>query len=332
MPQARIGRRSALLAPLLSMAGLPSGAGAQTAAAAPYPTRPIRVVVAWPAGGGVDTPTRLLAPPMGRHLGQPLVLDNRGGATGSIGEAEAARAAPDGYTLLSTGLSMATNPMLLRGLSYDPATAFAPVSEVARAPLLLVVRADHPARTLAELLDMARASPGRLSYFSSGMVGGPHVTGLTLLRRAGVTATHVSYRGGSQSVAGLMGGDTDFGFSTLPQAVPLVREGRLRALGVSSPARMPLLPEVPTIAEQGFPGFERFEAVNFWVPAGTPAQAVARLQEAVVVALRDPEVRARLDQLGITGVGGTPEELGASWAAYRAWAAEMIRAEGIRLE
>src|SRR3712207_5066840 len=133
------------------------------------------------------------------------------------------------------------------------------------------------------------------------------MTGLMLLRRAGVTATHVSYRGGSQSIAGVMGGDTDFGFSTLPQAVPLVRDGGLRALGVSSPDRMSSLPEVPTIAEQGFPGFERAEARNFWVPAGTPAHAVAGLHRAVVAALAEPEVRARLETLGMTPVGSTPE-------------------------
>lgn len=314
---------------LLAVLALPGLARAQ---AQPFPTRPIRIVVAWPAGGGVDTPTRLIAPVMARHLGQPVVLDNRGGATGSIGEAEAARAAPDGYTILSTGLSMATNPLVMRGLPYDPATAFVPVSEVARAPLLLVVRADHPARTLAQLLEMARARPGQLSYFSSGQIGGPHLTGLMLLKRAGATATHVSYRGGSQSIAGVMGGDTDFGFSTLPQAVPLVKEGRLRALGVSSPARMPLLPEVPTIAEQGFAGFERFEGVNFWAPTGTPAAAIARLNEAVVVGLRDADVRARLDQLGITPVGGTPEELAAGWGTYVAWATELIRTENLRME
>ncbi len=160
-------------------------------AAEPYPTRPIRVVVAWPAGGGVDTPIRLAAPFMGRFLGQPLVLDNRGGATGSIGEAEAARAAPDGYTILGTGLSLHTNNLLLRGLSYEASTAFVPIGQVASAPLLLVVRADHPAQTLAQLLAMMRERPGRLSYFSSGMVGGTHMTSLMQLRRAEVTATHV---------------------------------------------------------------------------------------------------------------------------------------------
>ncbi|MFC7544142.1 tripartite tricarboxylate transporter substrate binding protein [Siccirubricoccus deserti] len=232
-----------------AMATAAGPAGAQGTA---YPSRPIRVVVAWPAGGGVDTPIRLVSQPMSRFLGQPLVLDNRGGATGSIGEAEAARATPDGYTILGTGLSMITNPMLLRNLPYDPVTAFVPICQLISAPLLLVVRADHPARSLTELLEMCRARPGHLTFFSSGLVGGPHMTGLMLLRRAGVTATHVSYRGGSQSIAGVMGGDTDFGFSTLPQAVPLVREARLRALAVSSPERLPSLPEVPTVAEQGF--------------------------------------------------------------------------------
>lgn len=328
MPTSIIGRRSALLAPTL-LAALPRPAPAQPAA---YPNRPIRVVVAWPAGGGVDTPVRLVAGSMGRLLGQPLVLDNRGGATGSIGQAEAARAAADGYTLLADGLSIATNPMLMRGLGYDPVTAFAPVTQLTSAPLLLVVRADHPAQTLAALLEMARAAPGKLSFFSSGMVGGPHMTGLMLLRRAGVTATHVSYRGGSQSIAGVMGGDTDFGFSTLPQAVPLVRDGRLRALAISSAERMATLPDVPTVAEQGFRGFERFEATNLWVPAGTPVQAIARLHEAAVAALAEPEVRARLDTLGMTAIGSSPAELGSFMAAYRAWAAEMIRIEDIRLE
>ena len=319
----RIVRRA--LPALLALPGLARAQGG-------FPSRPIRIVVAWPAGGGVDTPTRLIAPIMTRQLGQPVVLDNRGGATGSIGEAEAARAAPDGYTILSTGLSLATNPQVMKGVTYDPLTSFVPVTEVSRAPLLLVVRADHPAQSLAQLLDMARAAPGQMSYFSSGQIGGPHLTGLMLLKRAGATATHVSYRGGSQSIAGVMGGDTDFGFSTLPQAVPLVKEGRLRALGVTSEARMPLLPEVPTIIEQGFPGLARFESVHFWAPAGTPAVAIARLQEAVAIALRDPDVRARLDQLGITPVGGTPEELLASFTAYMAWATEMIRSEGLRMD
>ncbi len=317
-------RRRGLLA-LPCLAALP-------ARAQDYPLRPIRVVVAWPAGGGVDTPTRLVAPFMGRALGQPLVLDNKGGASGTIGEAEAARAAPDGYTLLSTGLGLNTNNMLFRNLSYDAQTAFTPVGQIAEAPVILVVRADHPAKDLPGLLAMMRARPGQLSYFSSGIAGGLHMTSLILLNRAGVTATHVPYRGGSQSIAGVMGGDTDWGFSTLPQAVPLVREGLLRALAISSPTRLPGLPEVPTVAEQGFPGFNRAEAASFWAPAGTPAAAVARVQRALVTALAEPEVRSRLETIGMTPVGSTPAELAASSAEYRAQAAELIRREGMRLD
>ncbi|GGC39522.1 exported protein [Siccirubricoccus deserti] len=328
MRPVRLGRRE-LGGVFAAMATAAGPAGAQGTA---YPSRPIRVVVAWPAGGGVDTPIRLVSQPMSRFLGQPLVLDNRGGATGSIGEAEAARATPDGYTILGTGLSMITNPMLLRNLPYDPVTAFVPICQLISAPLLLVVRADHPARSLTELLEMCRARPGHLTFFSSGLVGGPHMTGLMLLRRAGVTATHVSYRGGSQSIAGVMGGDTDFGFSTLPQAVPLVREARLRALAVSSPERLPSLPEVPTVAEQGFPGFERAEASNLWALAGTPAAAISRLHEAAVAALAEPEVLARLEILGMTPVGSTPAQLGSAMDEYRRFAAEMIRTEGIRVE
>jgi tripartite-type tricarboxylate transporter receptor subunit TctC len=324
-------RRSALGLSAGLLAGGRAAQGQAQTQTAPYPNRPIRVVIAWPAGGGVDTPTRLVAGPMGRFLGQPLVLENRGGATGSIGAGEAARAAPDGYTMLADGLSIATNDLTMRGLPYN-LSAFAPVTVVTRAPLLLVVRADHPAKTLAQLLEIARAKPGAMSYFSSGIMGGPHMTGLLLLRRAGVEATHVSYRGGSQSIAGVMGGDTDFGFSTLPQAVPLVKDALLRALGVSSVDRMPLLPNVPTIAEQGFPGFARYEEMNFWLPAGTPEPVIARLNAATLAALAEPEVRARLDGLGMTPIGSTPAELAASIVAYREAAAEIIRAEGIRME
>ena len=317
-------RRRALLA-----LGLAAPAAAQPA---PWPARPIRVVVAWPAGGGVDTPTRLVAGPMGRFLGQTLVLENRGGATGTIGEMEAARAAPDGYTMLADGLGIATNALTMRGLPFDPLEAFDPVAGVTRAPLLLVVRADHPARDLAGLLDMARARPGALSYFSSGQAGGPHQAGIVLLTRAGATATHVSYRGGSQSIAGVMSGDTDFGFSTLPQAVPLVQSGALRALGVSATARLPLLPAVPTVAEQGFAGFQRYEDLNFWVPRGTPAAHIARLHAATAAALAEPDVRARLAELGMEPVGSTPAQLAAEIAAYRASAAELIKAAGIKAE
>ena len=318
-------RRRGLLA-------LPFAAAALPARAEEYPLRPVRVVVAWPAGGGVDTPTRLVAPFMGRVLGQPLVLDNKGGASGTIGEAEAARAVPDGYTLLATGLGLNTNNMLFRNLSYDAQAAFTPVGQIAEAPVILVVRANHPAKDLAGLLAMMRARPGQLSYFSSGIAGGLHMTSLVLLNRAGVTATHVPYRGGSQSIAGVMGGDTDWGFSTLPQAVPLVREGLLRALAISSPARLPGLPQVPTVAEQGFPGFNRAEAASFWAPTGTPAAAVARVQRALVAALAEPEVRARLETIGMTPVGSTAAELAASSAEYRTQAAALIRREGIRPE
>ena len=321
--------RRQLLGLALAAGSLARPLGAQPAE---YPVRPIRVVVARPAGGGVDTPTRLVAPYMGRLLGQPLVLDNKGGASGTIGEAEAARAAPDGYTLLSTGLGLNTNNMLFRNLSYDAQTSFTPVSQIAEAPVILVVKADHPARDLAGLLRMMRERPGRLSYFSSGMAGGLHMTSLIMLNRAGVTATHVPYRGGSQSIAGVMGGDTDWGFSTLPQAVPLVREGLLRALAISSPRRLPSLPDVPTVAEQGFPGFDRAEAASFWAPTGTPATVIARVQQALVAALAEPEVRTRLEQIGMTPVGNTPAQLAASSVEYRTQAAALIRSEGMRLD
>lgn len=317
-------RRTLIAAPF-------AAALARPALAQGWPTRPVRVLVAWTPGGGVDVPVRLLLPKMQEMLGQPLVAENRGGASGSIGAAFVAQQPADGYTVLADAAAHVSNDSLMR-LGFTYATAFAPVTHVSVLPHLLVVKPDSPIRTLADLIAAARARPGQLTYASSGIAAGPHLASALLLRQAGVTATHVPYRGSAAAMADVLAGNVDFTFSTIPQASPLVREGRLRALAISTRERVPALPDVATVAEQGFPGFELNEWVALWVPAGTPQPIVQRLHEAAAAALAEPAVRQRYADIGILPVGSTPAQLAAFASEQRTRLTELIRAENIRLE
>jgi len=321
---ARIGRRPLLLAPLAA----PGLARAQ----AEWPARPVRVVISWPPGGGADIPMRLAAPAMQQVLGQPLVLENRAGASGSVGAGVVAQATPDGYTTLADTAGGAVNHLLIPGLPYDFARQLTPVSQMVRSPLLCVVRADHPAKDLAGLLARIRAAPGQIPYASSGVGTATHLAPALLLRRAGLSANHVSYRGGAASVAGILGGDAEFVFSTLPQATPLVLEGRLRGLAVSIAQRLPILPEVPTVQEQGFADFDVADWLGFYAPAGTPAPVVAKLAEAAQAGMRDPNAVRRLSEIGMIPVGSSPAEFHAFWHDQRARMGALIQAEGIKVE
>ena len=321
-----IGRRPLLAAAL----ALPAVARAQSAGA--WPSRPVRIVISWPPGGGADIPMRLAAPAMQQVLGQPVVLENRAGASGSVGAGVVAQAAPDGYTALADTAAGAVNNLLIPGLPYDFATALVPVSLMVRSPLLCVVRADHPSKTLPELLARLRAAPGQIPYASSGTGTATHLAPALLLRQAGVTANHVSYRGGAASMAGILAGDAEFVFSTLPQATPLVKEGRLRGLAVSIADRLGSLPEVPTVAEQGFPGFDIADWLGFYVPTGTPAPIIARLAEAAAAGMRDPQAVKRLQEIGMIPVGNTPAEFQAFFNDQRTRMGALIKAEGIKVE
>jgi tripartite-type tricarboxylate transporter receptor subunit TctC len=322
-------RRGAITA-AVGAAFLPSAAAQGQGGA--WPNRPVRIVVAWPPGGGADIPARLAAGPMQQILGQTMVIENRAGASGSVAAGMVAQSPPDGYTVLADTAAISVNHLLIPGLPYDAATALAPVSLVALSPLMLVVRADHPARDLPGLLARLRAAPGRVSFGHSGVGTLTHLAPVLLLSRAGTAANHVAYRGGGPSVAGLMAGDVEFVFSTLPQATPLVREGQLRGLAVSLGQRLANLPEVPTVAEQGFPGFNLSDWLGFFVPAGTPPAVVARLGEAAGTAMRDPEVVRRIGQIGMLPRGSTPAEFVAFFADQRARLGALIREQGIRAE
>jgi tripartite-type tricarboxylate transporter receptor subunit TctC len=325
-----IGRRPLLTAALV----LPAAARAQPAsqAGAPWPTRPVRIVISWPPGGGADIPMRLAAPAMQQVLGQPVILENRAGASGSVGAGVVAQAAPDGYTTLADTAGGAINHLLIPGLPYDFSRALVPVSQMVRSPLLCVVRADHPSKDLAALLARIRAAPGQIPYASSGVGTATFLAPALMLRRAEVSANHVSYRGGAASIAGILAGDAEFVFSTLPQAAPLVQEGRLRGLAVSIAHRLANLPEVPTVQEQGFPDFDIADWLGFYVPAGTPAPIIARLAEAAQAGMRDPNAVKRLGEIGMIPVGSTPAEFQAFWTDQRARMGAIIQAEGIKVE
>jgi tripartite-type tricarboxylate transporter receptor subunit TctC len=323
---ARTGRRAALLATL----GLPAGTAAASAQAPGWaPPRPVRLVVPYPPGGGADTTARLLAGPLAPFLGQPVVVENRPGAGSTIGAGEVARAAPDGTTLLLDAASHAMAPALIRGLTFDYATAFTPISQVLVLPQVVAVRADSPFRTLEALLARAKAAPGRVTWASSGNAGAQHVTGLLLWRAAGVEATHVPYRGGAPAVQALLAGDVDCAIATITSTLALVQQGRLRALAATSARRIASLPEVPTVEELGFAGFDQNEWNGLLGPAGLPAPAVARLHAGVVAALQDPTVRQRLEGLGAVPLGTSPEAFAAFLARERAAMAELVREAGI---
>ncbi len=295
------------------------------------PSRPVRIVAGWPGGGSADASLRLVAPHMQGALGQPVVIENRPGASGSIGAAAVAQAPADGHTLLFDAAGQMSNPFLLRGLSFDYLTAFAPVTVFALLPNLLVVRADHPARDVAGLVAFLRANPGT-PYASTGIGIVSHLAAVMFLSRAGVGATHVPYRASNQSVPGLLAGETAFTFNTTPLAAPLVRDGRLRALAVTTATRIPAFPEVPTMIEQGFEGFAINEWLGLFAPAGTPMPAIEAHARAAHAGLADAAVRERHALLGMEIVANGPQAMAQFLAEGRQRAGALIRDNDIRLD
>ena len=319
----RLNRRAAL-----ALLAAPSLGRAQPA----WPAHPIRIVIAWPAGGSTDGLMRALQAPLQVALGQSVVLENRAGASGSIGAATVAQAAPDGYTLLGDASTQAVNPALLRGLAFDYGTAFSPITLVAQAPLLLVVRADSPARDVPGLLALLAAQPGGGTYSSSGIGAAAHLASAMLLRQAGVSATHVPYRGSPQQVQAVLAGEVMFTCSTVPALAGLVADGRLRALGTTAGQRLPGFPTVPTVAEQGYPGFAITEWLALLAPAGTPAPILDQVAAAVATALSDPGVQQRLPALGMLPAAAGRAALDSFLAQQRVAMAALIKAENIRLD
>lgn len=277
-----------------------------------YPTKPIRFVVPWPAGGVADITTRLIARKLGENMGQTLVVDNRAGATGIIGCELVARAKPDGYTLLmGTTTTHATNPVMYKKLPYDAIKDFAPISLVADAPFVLLIHPSLPVRSVKELIALAKARPGQLNYGSSGVGGSSHLGFELFNQMAGIKAVHVPYKGLAPATVDLLAGNITMSWESTAAATPYIRDKRLRALGIGSARRSSLMPDIPTISESGLKGFELGSWSAMFAPAATPPDVVRRLHREVVVAINDTGLREQLGALGAEAVGGTPEALAA---------------------
>lgn len=318
-------RRALLALPLASPLATPALAQSWT------PTRPVRIVAGWPAGGSADASLRLVAPHMQTALGQNVVIENRGGASGSIGAGVVAQAAPDGLTLLFDAAGQVSNPLLMRGLSFDYLTAFAPVCLFALLPNVLCVRAETPVRSVPELVAYLRANPGQ-PYASTGIGLASHLAAVMFTQRERLEVTHVPYRASQQSIPGLLAGETVFTFNTTPLVVPLIRDNRLRALAVATPRRIPTLPDTPTMLELGYEGFSLNEWIALFAPTGTPAAAIARHAEAAQLGLADPVVRERHANLGMDIQALGPADFAAFLTEQRARIGALIRDNNIRLE
>ncbi len=316
---------------LAGIASLPGAAGLARGQDAPYPNRAIRLLVGFAPGGATDGAARAVAPRMSELLGQQVVIENRGGAGGNIATEAAVRSAPDGYTiLLGTIGPLIVNPVMDRSLPFDPLRDLAPISTLVEAYGVLVVPADRPWRGVGELVAEAKRRPGGLNWGYSGVGTSGHLSGLLLDRVAGIETQGVSYRGGAPLMNDLIAGRLDYAFSTAPTALPNVESGRLRALAVPTPRRVRALPEVPTIAETGVPGYEVFSSYGLLAPRGTPAAAIARLNAAVRGALETPEVVVALARQGLEAQYSTPEEYGTFLRTELAKWEPLIRANNLR--
>ncbi|WP_431280596.1 tripartite tricarboxylate transporter substrate binding protein [Humitalea sp. 24SJ18S-53] len=294
-----------------------------------FPHRQLRIIVPLAPGGSNDTLGRIMAERLRDSLGQLVFVENRPGAASNLGFELVATSPPDGYTLLLAPDSLTVNPALFQNLRYNAQTSFAPVIQMARAAQMLVVRPALGVSTLAEFIALAKARPGQLNIASPGNASAGHLTGVMLSMRAETRWTHVPYRGGGPAVTDTLAGTVDALWVTPAPAMPHLRSGALRALAVSSLTRATALPEVPTVAEQGFPGFEVINWQGILAPAGTPPAVVQRLNEAMNAVLVDPPIKARLEDLGFEIVGGPPDVLARTIADNLPRWRELIRAANI---
>ncbi|WP_416401328.1 tripartite tricarboxylate transporter substrate binding protein [Alicycliphilus denitrificans] len=297
-----------------------------------WPDRPIKLVVPYPAGGNADNTARLLATQLSARLGQQVVVDNRPGGGGTIGAAAVAKAAPDGYTLLLDATAFTVNPSLFARLPFDAAKDFAPISLVMQAPLLLVVPAASPFKTVADVVQAAKARPGHLTYASAGNGGAQHLAGELFKQGAKMSMTHIPYRGGAPALTDLIGGQVDLMFSATTASGPFVKSGKLRALAISSAQRTPGWAQVPTVAESGLKGFQVNEWNGLFAPAGTPQAIVQRLESDTRAIVASPEMRQRFADMGVQGVGSSAQEFKSFVQTETAKWAGVIRASGIRLD
>ena len=321
----------ALLACALASATLPA-AHAQ-APAASWPSKPIRWVVPFPPGGAMDAIARTLGEKAGKTLGQPFVIENKPGAGGNIGADFVAKQPGDGYTLMITSIGMATNKPLYGKLSYDPIKDFAPVSLLAVVPNVLVTNATQPdVKTAKDVIAAARKAPGKLTYASAGNGTSIHLAGEVFTSLAQVDMLHVPYKGSGPAVSDLLGGQVNYMFDSITSARPHIESGKLRALGVTTAKRSKTLPNVPTLAEAGLPGYEVSPWFAVFMPAATPKDIVAKVNSALLEAMKDPDVVKRFETIGAEPVGSTPEEMAQHLARESERWTKLIQERGIKLD
>lgn len=311
-------------------------AGVQTASAAAagdaYPARPIRLISPFTPGGGNDIVSRTVALAVSRNIRQSVVVDNRPGANTIVGMELVAKSAPDGYTLIMTSSTQAINATLYPKLPYDSIKSFSPICLVGSSPLIIAVPPSSPVVTVVDLIAAARAKPGELTYPSAGTGNATHLGGELFAAMAGVTLLHVPYKGSSPGINDLIAGRLSVVFSTALSVLPSVKAGRLRAIAVTSSARSAVMPELPTVAESGLPGYEATTWYGVIAPAGVPRPIAARLNTEIVQALASPEVRDRLIFQGIDPVGNTPEQFAAYIRSEIVKWAKVIKATGVKPE
>jgi tripartite-type tricarboxylate transporter receptor subunit TctC len=302
-------------------------------AAFAFPTKPVKIIVAFPPGGGTDIVARLLASRLGEAWGQAVIVENRAGASGTVGTEAAARAEADGHTLfMATMGNMTANQHLYPKMTVDPLRAFAPITKVVDVHFVFLANPALPAKGVHELIELAKKRPGEIAYSSSGPGGAPHLAMELFKRRAGVDLQHVPYKGSGPSFNDLIGGRVMLTMDSLVQSLPHIRAGRLKALAVLGPRRTALLPEVPTIAESGLPGYALANWFGLLAPAATPKQVLVQLSGDVLKILKQEDLQKKIADLGADVVGNSAEEFRAAMRAESAQWAEVIKAAGIRVE
>jgi tripartite-type tricarboxylate transporter receptor subunit TctC len=322
--------KAGVLAAVLA-AGIALGAGAPPAQAQPYPVKPIRMVIPFAPGGGTDVLARALAAQLSDTLGTSIVIENRGGAGGTLGAEAAARATPDGYTLLFTSASYSFNPSLYPKLAYDPLKDFVPITLIAMVPHLIVVHPSMPVKSVKELLALSRKRPGEIFYGSGGTGSSIHLASALFVSMAKADMVHVPYKGGGPALTAALSGEISLLFPTMQSAMPLVTSGRLRAIAISTDTRSPALPDLPTADESGLPGYNATGWYGVLAPAGTPRVAIDRVHRGAVKILAGAELKKRLANEGAIAVGSTPAEFDQFIREEMAKWAKIIHTLGIKL-
>jgi tripartite-type tricarboxylate transporter receptor subunit TctC len=297
-----------------------------------YPNRPIRLIVGYPAGGASDVAARIVGQKLGERMGQPVVVDNRAGSAGNIGADAVAKAAPDGYTLLLGTISLSVNPSLYPKMTYDPVKDLSAVSMISSTPFLLVVNPQTPYKSTRELVDAARKSPGVINYATAGNGSGSHLFTELLDSTANIKLTHVPYKGAAPAMNDVLGNQVGVTFDNIITTLPLVKAGKLRALAVSTKQRSKVAPDIPTLDESGVPGFDATAWFGLFAPAGTPREIIARLNQEVAEAVKDPVVNEKLLALGAEPVSSSPESFSTFFKGEVAKWARVVKTAKVQVE